>query len=76
METGILQIKEYGRIEITLRQQMDARGITRNRMARMIDVRYEVIDADILARLCFVLGCGAGDLIRYVARADNEAAPG
>ena len=50
---------------------MDARGITRNRMARMIDVRYEVIDkwykgtveridADILARLCFVLGCGAG----------------
>lgn len=87
METGILQIKEYGRIEITLRQQMDARGITRNRMARMIDVRYEVIDkwykgtveridADILARLCFVLGCGEGDLIRYVARADNEAAPG
>ena len=71
METGVLQIKEYGRIEITLRQQMDARGITRNRMARMIDVRYEVIDkwykgtveridADILARLCFVLGCGAG----------------
>ena len=87
METGILQIKEYGRIEITLRQQMDARGITRNRMARMIDVRYEVIDkwykgtveridADILARLWFVLGCGAGGLIRYVARADNEAAPG
>ena len=87
METGVLQIKEYGRIEITLRQQMDARGITRNRMARMIDVRYEVIDkwykgtveridADILARLWFVLGCGAGDLIRYVARADNEAAPG
>lgn len=77
METGILQVKEYGRIRITLRQHMEQLGITRNRMARMIDVRYEVIDkwykgnveridADILARLCFVLKCAPGELLQYV----------
>lgn len=84
MDRGILQVKEYGKIQITLRQRMDAMGITRNRMARMIDVRYEVIDkwykgkveridADILARLCFVLGCTPGELIRYVPGTQGEA---
>lgn len=83
METGILEIKKYGHIEIALRQMMDARGISRNRMARMIDVRYEVVDkwykgavermdVDILARLCYVLDCEAGELIRYVAAGDGE----
>lgn len=84
MDRGILQVKEYGSIRITLRRQMDARGITRNRMARMIDVRYEVIDkwykgnveridADILARLCFVLGCTPAELLQYVPESN---APG
>lgn len=83
METGILQVKEYGHVRIVLREIMDARGISRNRMARMIDVRYEVIDkwykgtveridADILARLCFVLGCEAGDIIRYMKKREDE----
>lgn len=84
METGILELKDYGHIEIMLRQYMDERGITRNRMARMINVRYEVvdkwykgrverIDADILARLCYVLGCGPADLICYVGEPARQA---
>ena len=82
METGILELKDYGQIEITLRQCMNERGITRNRMARMINVRYEVvdkwykgrverIDADILARLCFVLDCSPAELIRYVKKREE-----
>lgn len=77
MDGGILQVKEYGSVEISLRPLMEARGITRNRLARLIDTRYEVvdkwyhgrverIDADILARLCYVLECDVSDIIRYV----------
>lgn len=76
MDNGVLQVKEYGNIEITLRQRMEERGLTRNKMARLINVRYEVvdkwykgtverIDADVLARMCYVLHCAPGDLIRY-----------
>lgn len=76
MENSVLRIKEYGNIEITLRQRMEERGLSRNKMARLLNVRYEVvdkwykgtverIDADVLARMCYVLHCLPGDLIRY-----------
>ena len=78
-EQGVLLIQEYGRVELRLRELMDQRGISRNRMARLVNTRYEVIDkwyknqvekidADILARICFVLRCGVGDLLVYRER--------
>lgn len=33
-EQGVLLIQEYGRVELRLRELMDQRGISRNRMAR------------------------------------------
>lgn len=86
MDTGILLIREYGHIEVHLRELMDARQLSRNLLARMINVRYEVvdkwykgrverIDADILARLCYVLHCQPGDLIRYAAGDSAAQAP-
>ncbi|MDE5933185.1 MAG: helix-turn-helix transcriptional regulator [Lachnospiraceae bacterium] len=55
---------------------MDEKHINRNMLARAINTRFEVIDkwyggrvekidADILARICFVLECTPGDIIRY-----------
>ncbi|MCI8293832.1 MAG: helix-turn-helix transcriptional regulator [Hespellia sp.] len=55
---------------------MNQKQITRNALARAINTRFEVvdkwynghvekIDADILARICFVLDCEPGDIIRY-----------
>ena len=66
MQNITYTIPQYGRIELYL-----------NAVARAIDTRFEVvnkwyngsvekIDADILARLCYVLNCEAGDLIKYV----------
>ena len=43
-EQGVLLIQEYGRVELRLRELMDQRGISRNRMARLVNTRYEVID--------------------------------
>ena len=81
MEKELFTLKQYGHIEINLRKYMDKRQITRNALARAIDTRFEVInkwynghvekiDADILARICFVLDCNPGDIIRYIAKDD------
>lgn len=77
MEHELFTINEYGTVELKLKEIMDARGITRNALARAIDTRFEVIDkwyhghvekidSDILARICFVLDCTPGDIISHV----------
>ena len=68
--------KEYGKVNMRLKEIMDAKGIKRHTLARAIDTRFEVIDKwynnkvenlylDILARLCFVLECSIEDLLHY-----------
>jgi len=75
-DDSIVLIKNYGKINLKLKEIMDQRGITRNHLARSIHTRFEVIDkwyandvekidADILARICFVLKCQALDIIEY-----------
>ena len=72
----VISIKDYGKINIKLRQILDEQKLTRNYLARAVNTRFEVIDkwynndvekidADILARICFVLKCGADDVIQY-----------
>lgn len=79
MENELYTIKDYGQIEIHLKEYMDTKNITRNALARAINTRFEVIDkwyhghvekidSDILARICFVLDCNPGDLIRYSSK--------
>lgn len=76
MENKLFTLNNYGRIEIKLREQMDSKNITRNALARAINTRFEVIDkwynghvekidADILARICYVLSCSPSDIIHY-----------
>lgn len=78
MENRLYVLKDYGHIEICLKSKMDEQNITRNALARAVNTRFEVIDkwyhghvekidADILARICFVLNCSPSDIIKYVA---------
>ena len=39
-----LHTKEYGRIRVKLREALDSRGITRNRLRTLTGVKYDVID--------------------------------
>lgn len=75
-EQGVMLMQSYGKVTLKLAALMDARGITRNRFARLVNTRYEVVDKwykghvekldlDVLARVCFVLGCSVQDLLEY-----------
>lgn len=76
MGKELITLKDYGHIEITLKKYMEQKQITRNALARAINTRFEVIDkwynghvekidADILARICYVLDCKPEDIIKY-----------
>lgn len=76
MNNKLFTINQYGKITIDIKTIMDEKYINRNMLARAINARFEVIDkwynghvekidADILARICFVLDCTPGDIIRY-----------
>ena len=76
MEKSVITIKEYGKINLHLKDILDSRNITRNRLAELVDTRFSVIDKwyknnverldlDVLARVCYVLDCDPSDLISY-----------
>lgn len=73
---SVLTIKEYGKIKICLKELLDEKEITRNSLAKRVDTNFEVIDKwckgsvermdlDLLARICYVLGCEPADIIKY-----------
>lgn len=83
LDKGIFDLKEYGRVIITVRDVMDKRGMTRNKLSNLTGLVYNSInryyqgapitsvDMDILARLCFVLECEIQDILKY-ERPDSE----
>jgi putative transcriptional regulator len=74
---SIFVLKEYGRVVITLKDVMDKKGITRNRLSTLTGLAYNSVDRyyknmpissvdlDVLAKLCFVLNCEIADVLRY-----------
>ena len=82
-DKAVLVRANYGHVELRLKEIMDARGISRNQLAKRIDARFEVVgkwykgevekmDLDILARICYALDCTAEDIIRYVPGNEEE----
>ena len=60
----------------SLRELMEQRGVSRNQLAKLINVRFEVVnkwfggqvekmDLDVLARICYALGCRVEDVLTY-----------
>ncbi len=71
-------MQEYGTIRVKLRDALDSRNITRNRLRTLTGVKYDVIDRyyknetvqmadlDFLAKVCCVLDCQLGELLEYI----------
>ncbi len=75
-ENSVIALKDYGKVEFHVKEIMDSKGITRGRLTKLANIRYEVatkwydgkverIDIDVLARICFALDCELHDLISY-----------
>ena len=73
---SILQQRDYGKISLTFKDIMDSKNITRNKLASLSGIRFEVanrlyhgetqkLDLDVLSRICYVLDCNVQDLLRY-----------
>jgi len=73
---SVITIVEYGKINITLKEYIDKKGISKNYIAQATNTRNEVIskwynnqvermDLDVLARICYVLDCSPEDIISY-----------
>lgn len=76
MERRILERKSYGKIQINLDKMLKSRGITVNKLATLVDSRYETIksyvdndiqrtDLDLLARICYALECNLNEIMEY-----------
>ena len=73
---SVVDFKSYGSISVHLKDIIEERGITRYRLAKLADTRFEVvekwcsgtverIDSDVLARFCYILDCEITDIIKY-----------
>lgn len=73
---SVVNLTSYGKISVHLKEIMERKGITRYRLARLADTRFEVvekwcsgsierIDTDVLARFCYILECSITDIIQY-----------
>ena len=58
----VVTMKDYGKIYIKLNELLEEQELTRNKWC---GGKMEKIDADILARICYVLDCNVGDILEY-----------
>lgn len=73
----LYQSEEYGYIKVKLSELLDRRGITRNRLQTLTGIKYsvidryykgvsiELVDLDVLAKICYSLDCKVSDLLEY-----------
>lgn len=74
---SIFEIKDYGKISFHVKEIMDSKELTRSKLAKLANIRFEVadkwyngnierMDIDVLTRICFVLDCEISDLMTYI----------
>ena len=76
MNNSIYVLKDYGKVEITLKEVLIKKGISRNKLCTMIAANYDLVnryynnrvirvDTDIIARMCFALKCDVSEILKY-----------
>lgn len=76
MNNTIYTLKDYGKININLKQIMKDKGISRSKLSSMSAMNYDLVnryynnrvirvDLDVIARFCYVLDCSVNDVLEY-----------
>lgn len=70
-------MNDYGKVNLTLKEYMDERNISRRKLSILTNTKYDVISryykneniervsVDILAKICHVLNCDISDIMKY-----------
>ena len=74
---GLVELKNYGKVEIKLSSIMDANKINIYRMSQLTGLKYSTIksyytnspisrvDLDVISKKCYVLNCRIEDILEY-----------
>ena len=74
---GIVEYKNYGKIEIKLKSIMDQKNISVYRMSQLTSLKHSTVksyynncpitrvDLDVLSKMCYVLNCKIEDILEY-----------
>lgn len=74
---GITELKDYGKINIKVKDIMDKKDISIYQMSKLTELKHSTIksyytnapltriDLDVVAKLCYVLECKIDDVLEY-----------
>lgn len=74
---GIVELKDYGKIEIKLKTIMDRKNISIYQVSKLASLKHSTVksyynncpitrvDLDVLSKLCYVLDCKIDDILEY-----------
>ena len=76
MNQTIYTLKNYGKVDINLKEILDSRKISRSKLSNMIALNYDLVnryynnkvsrvDLDVIARICYVLNCDVNDVLKF-----------
>lgn len=79
---GITELKDYGKVDITLKDVMDKKNISVYKMSKLTELKHSTIksyynnapltrvDLDVVAKMCYVLDCKVSDILEYSSHDD------
>ena len=74
---GIVELKNYGKVEIKLKTIMDKKDITIYQLSKLTSLKHSTVksyynncpitrvDLDVISKLCYVLNCKIEDILEY-----------
>ena len=74
---GILELKDYGKVEIKLSSIMDKNNISIYQMSKLTFLKHSTVknyynncpltrvDLDVISKFCYVLNCKIEDILEY-----------
>jgi putative transcriptional regulator len=74
---GIVELKDYGKVEIKLKTIMDKKKISVYQLSQLASLKHSTVknyynncpitrvDLDVISKLCYVLDCKIQDILEY-----------